>query len=38
MSDLDKRDGTILSILKDRQFLVPFAVLILGIVLLWILR
>ncbi len=38
MSDLEKRDGTIVSILKDSHFLVPFVVLILGIVLLWILR
>ena len=38
MSDSEKHDGTIASILKDSHFLVPFLVLVLGIVLLCILR
>lgn len=38
MSDSEKDDGTIVSILKDIHFLVPFLVLVLGIVLLCILR
>lgn len=38
MNDSEKRDGTITAILKDSHFLVPFLVLIVGIVLLCILR
>lgn len=38
MNDAEKRDGPITAILKDSHFLVPFLVLIVGIVLLCILR
>lgn len=38
MNDLERRDGTIVAILKDSHFLVPFLVLVAGIVLLGILR
>jgi hypothetical protein len=38
MNDSEKRNGTITAILKDSHFLVPFLILIVGIVLLCILR
>lgn len=38
MSDKKNEAGTTISILKDSHFLVPFLVLILGIVLLCLLR